>query len=338
MKKSYLIILLILPLFLFAQINEGKFIGAKEVHLPDYTYESFLDFPEDIENLSNEKKRFILLVHQKNCPYCARLSEQILSLESIKNKITNNFGLIEFNMFGDREVIGMDGKEYTEKEYAKKLALQFTPAILFFDENKTKVLQLNGFIKEKKLLLALDFISEKKEKEMSFNEYLTQKQTSAKDISFVKADFINTNLKALARSESKKELAILFETPNCEECETLHTKYLNETMINGFIKQLDVARINLNHNQVMVSPKKLISYTNDFARSLQVSSSPTIVFFDKNGDEIIRIDSLYKMFHMQTIFDYVVSREYKNQKEFQRYLTDRSRAIRKQGLDVDIWK
>jgi thioredoxin-related protein len=88
----------------------------------------------------------------------------------------------------------------------------------------------------------------------------------------------------------------------------------------------------------MVRPDKLISYTNDFMEDLEINNTPTIVFFDTQGKEIIRIDSLYKMFHMQTIFDYVISGAYKNEKEFQRYLTKRSRAIRQQGIDVDIWK
>jgi thioredoxin-related protein len=338
MKKSYFVLLFMVPIFLFASVKEGKFYGAQEVHLPNYTYESFLDFPEDIQNLKNENKRFILFVHQKNCPYCARFSEKVLSQKSIKNKILKDFGLIEFNMFGDREVVGMDGETYSEKEYAKKLGLQFTPAILFFDENRTKILQLNGYIKKKKFLSALEYVAKKYENKETFNTYLMNKQNNKLNTDLIDESYINTNLKSLARSVNKNQLAILFEIPQCDECEILHKNYLQEPMINSFLKKLDVAQINLSHNQVIVTPKKLISYSNDFAKSLDVSSAPTIVFFDKKGDEIIRIDSLYKMFHMQSIFDYVVSGAYKNEKEFQRYLTNRSLSIRKQGIDVNIWE
>jgi thioredoxin-related protein len=339
MKKSVILVLLFLPLLLLGELKkEGKFIGAKEVHLPNYTYESFLDFPEDVDNLKNENKRLILLVHQKNCPYCARFSEKVLKKENIKNKILEHFGMVEFNMFGDREVVGFDGEDYTEKEYAKKLGLQFTPAILFYDENSSKILQLNGFIKEKKFNDALEYILNKKEKQLSFTQYLQEKEAKKNNIKIVKSDIFNTSLKSMSRTKSSKELAIFFESSQCEDCSIFHERYITDPFIKKQIRKIDVAQIDTAHNKVMVRPNRLISYTNDFIEDLKIDNIPTIVFFDNKGKEIIRIDSFYKMFHMQSIFDYVVSGAYKNEKEFQRYLTARSQAIREQGVDVDIWK
>jgi len=51
---------------------------------------------------------------------------------------------------------------------------------------------------------------------------------------------------------------------------------------------------------------------------------------------LLRSPSLFKTFHFQSIIDYVVSDTFKTEKEFQRYLRDRSHKIREQGKGVDI--
>jgi len=76
----------------------------------------------------------------------------------------------------------------------------------------------------------------------------------------------------------------------------------------------------------------------EWTKQLNISNTPTIIYCDENGDEIIRVESLFKTFHFQSIIDYVLSDAFKTEKEFQRYLTQRSNKIREQGKDVDIWK
>ena len=63
-----------------------------------------------------------------------------------------------------------------------------------------------------------------------------------------------------------------------------------------------------------------------------------MAFFDENANEIIRVESVFKNFHFQSIVDYVVSDSYKNEKEFQRYLSKRADSIRDKGTDVNIWE
>jgi hypothetical protein len=53
---------------------------------------------------------------------------------------------------------------------------------------------------------------------------------------------------------------------------------------------------------------------------------------------VIRSEAYFKRFHTQSLFDYVASGIYREEPDFQRYLTDRADAIRAEGQDVDIWK
>lgn len=335
MNLKMLYIILLVPLvFSFAAPKEGKFIGTKDVNLPSYTSESFLDLNEDINALAQENKRLLLFVHQNNCPYCARFINKVLNKTSIQEQIKKDFALVEYNMFGDRDVVGLDGNEYTEKEYAVKLGLQFTPVVMFFDENSQKILQLNGFIKEDKFIKALQYVASKQEKNLTFKDFLAKDTiTNTKKLAKNSSDEYS-----LVRKQDSKELLVFFNSSNCSDCNTLEEKYFKDPFIKKALSKLDVSYINTDKNMYMITPDNKTSSTKKFMRNLEVNLSPTLVFFDQKGKEIIRIDSLLELFHMQSVFDYVTSKAYKSEREFQRYLTKRSKEIRSKGIDVNIWK
>ena len=46
---------------------------------------------------------------------------------------------------------------------------------------------------------------------------------------------------------------------------------------------------------------------------------------------------MFRTFHTQSIFDYVLTEGYKEQPNFQRYLSDRAERLVEQGIDVNIW-
>ena len=54
--------------------------------------------------------------------------------------------VVAVNMFGDREVTTRDGDTLTEKAFAAAMRVQFTPTLLFFNEQGEVVLRLNGYI------------------------------------------------------------------------------------------------------------------------------------------------------------------------------------------------
>jgi thioredoxin-related protein len=68
-----------------------------------------------------------------------------------------------------------------------------------------------------------------------------------------------------------------------------------------------------------------------------VKFSPTIIFFDSLGKEVLRMEGAFKSFHTHGIFRYVNDRAYNQQPSFQRYLGDLAEHYREQGLDVNIW-
>lgn len=315
--------------------KHGKFLGGKESIKPSWFMESFLDFGEDIEELASNDKKLILYVHQANCPYCHLFVTKNLTNEKLKQKIIDNFAVVDINMFGDREVTDIDGETYTEKEYAIKHKVQFTPTLIFFDEKGKQQLRLNGYQNIKDLNTAIDYMKNDRYKLMPYKEYLVGNQKNAILIS--EPDLF-TPSKNFMRGSDAKKMAIFFESDNCNKCETLHEKLLKDKETRTLLKQIDNFQVDMNSSKSIVTPQRVITKVKDWTNALNITHTPTVIFFDEKGEEIIRVESLFKNFHFQTIVDYVVSDAYKEEKEFQRYLTKRANAIREKGIDVNIWE
>lgn len=337
LKNSIVLLSIVIISFSNAQEKPyGKFIGAKESITPSWFYASFLDLNEDISDATSNNKRVILYVSQNNCPYCHKFVNENLKDEKTVQKIKSNFNMINIDMFGNNEIIDTNGNSYIEKEFAIKHKIQFTPTLIFYDENSKEILRLNGYVDIRKFNIALDYAKDKKEKELVYKEYLSNQLSLSKNKELIKSELFTSN-KNFSRNKNSKEMAIFFESPNCDECETLHNKLLKDKTTLTLLKKLELNRVDINSLKSVITPKKFIKKVKDWTNELNITNTPTIIFFDEKGDEIIRVEGMLKNFHFQSIVDYVASSAYKEDKEFQRYLTKRANSIREKGIDVNIW-
>ena len=51
----------------------------------------------------------------------------------------------------------------------------------------------------------------------------------------------------------------------------------------------------------------------------------------------MRTEAMFRTFHTQSVFDYVLNGGYESQPNFQRYISERADRLIEQGIDVDIW-
>jgi thioredoxin-related protein len=321
-----------------ADTKRGAFIGGKDVNMPSWFSNSFLDLGEDIEELATNDKRLLLFIHQPNCPYCHRFVTKVLEEQSTKDKILKNFAVVDINMFGDREVTDVDGESYTEKEFAKKYGVQFTPTVIFYDENAKQILRLNGYMNGEKFNVALDYVAAKEETQVAYKDYFVQKMNLKTNKALIDEKDLFTKSSNFIRSRESAPFVLFFESANCSDCLVLHNKLLKDKIARELLKRIDVFQVDLDSSNSIVTPNRVIVKIKDWAKTLKITNSPTIIFFDNRGEEIIRIESMLKTFHFQSIVDYVVSGAYVNEKEFQRYLTIRANTIRDKGIDVNIWE
>ncbi|MEJ2178239.1 MAG: thioredoxin fold domain-containing protein [Gammaproteobacteria bacterium] len=326
----------------FAQDTEqsamGKFLGAKETTHPDWFKESFLDFEEDIAEAADQGKRLILYFHQDGCPYCNKLVEDNFSDPDIGKKVQELFDLVAINMWGDREVVQVGGKDFTEKTLAAALNVNFTPTLLFFAENKKVALRLDGYYPPVEFNHALDYVSARMETQQTFSEYLASytQQTGSGTLNSEEW-FLNPPYD-LTQFENKKPIAVMFEEPDCDPCDLLHQKTLRDPAAPALLEQFNIIQLNRWADTEIVKPDGMRTTAAKWAMDLGLGFSPSIVFFDATGQRIITIDAMFKTFHILGVFDYVASSAYLEEPSFQRFLTERAEHIRSTGEDVDIWK
>lgn len=338
--------------------EHGEYLGAKTATHPNWFKESFLDLDEDIADATANNKRLVLYFWQPGCPYCNQLWEDNFSQKAIVDKFRNNFEIIAMNMWGDRDVVSVAGKDFTEKAFSEALSIQYTPTLLFFDENKKVIHRLNGYIPPESFKQSLEFVSGKHEKSQSFARFVQTRSLQTGSLQenslqegkthknvienlheegFFSESLLNLDRSKDPKDKRKKYLAVFFEENNCKNCDLLHKKTLQDTMTRDLVKQFQSVQFHRHSEKLITTPAGEKIATKEWANKLGIAYLPAILFFDQKGKEVMRVDAQMRTFHIQSVFDYVLTEAYKTEKNFQRYISARADKIREKGIDVDIW-
>jgi thioredoxin-related protein len=260
------------------------------------------------------------------------------SQRSIVEKTRQHFVALAVNMWGDREVTWLDGRVMTEKELARVLKVQFTPTLLFFDEKGKVVVRLNGYYPPQRFEPVLDYVAGHLERRQALGDYLKQRvREPASSVLHDEPYFLGPPYD-LRRKPGAKPLAVLFETPHCSSCDELHREGLQRPEVRALVGGFDVARFSLAASTPLTSPAGRTTTAQAWARELDVTYTPTIVFFDRSGVEVFRIDAYLRPFHLAASFDYVAGGGYRSEPSFQRYLQARAERLRARGESVDLWR
>ena len=305
--------------------------GHKEQ--PDWFKVSFLDLFEDIEEAADNNKRLMVYYYQDGCPYCKKLIEDNFGQRDIADKTQQYFDVVSINLWGDKEVVVGD-KVYTEKQFAEALKVQYTPTLLFFDENNKIVFRANGYYPPEKFSALLDYIGKKQELDISYQDYM--EKVNPQPATGLLHDDINTVVSIEDLSKHEKPLLVMFEQKRCNSCDELHVEMLKRKESVELLSQFNVAVLDMWSNQIITTPGGNRLKIRDWVKQLDVKYAPSLLFFDDKGDEVFRIDAYLKSFHVQSVMDYVASGAYKSQSNFQRYIDERADHLREQGIEVNL--
>ena len=318
--------------------HQGQSLGAIETEYPHWFHDGFLDLKDDVATAGAAGKRLMIIFTQNGCPYCNAFVERNLAQKDIEELLRNKFEVVAINLVGDRSVTHVDGKKYTEKTFAAALKVQFTPTILFFNEKSEIILRLNGYLPPEQFRIAVNYLVEKSG-QLSYRDFVELNAPPPKAGSMYKEPyFLPLPYNLIRKSAGKsKPLAVFFEQKDCPNCDTLHQKILVDMETRKLIAKYDAVQLDMWDKTPLITPDGKSSTARDWAKQLDIKYAPTIVLFNEEGKEIIRSEAFLKLFHTQTLFDYVQSGGYKKQPSFQRYLSSRSEHLREQGKDVDIW-
>jgi thioredoxin-related protein len=324
-KAGVRLFALLVALFAFALPAPARVPSPRAVDIPEWFSESLLELRDEVRDAAAQGKRVLLYFGQDGCPYCTALMQTNFSQRLIAEKTRRHFVAIALNLWGDREVAWLDGRRMSEKALGRELRVQFTPTLLFLDEQGALALRLNGYLPPHRFEAALDYAAGLAGKGMRYDEYIKSTIKEAASATLHDEAYFSPPPVALMGA---KPVALLFETPYCAGCDELHREGLQRPEVRRLLERFSVYRLTLND---MRTPRAT------WARELRVAYTPTIVLFDR-GKEVFRIDTYLRPFHLASALDYVASGAYRKQPSFQRYLQARAERLRTRGERVDLWK
>ena len=305
---------------------------------PDWFKVSFLDLYEDVGEAAGNGKRLMVYFFQDGCPYCKKLLEDNFGQRAISDKTRQYFDVVALNIWGDREVTIGD-RVLTEKAFAAALKVQYTPTLLFFDENHKVVFRANGYYPPQKFDVVLDYVGQHREKQLSFQDYLAQ--VAPEPASGRLHDEITTLSNPLDLKHALnpgRHLLVMFEQRQCSSCDELHLDILQRPESRELLKRFDIVVLDMWSDDGIVIPDGRKMKVRDWAKKLDIRYAPSLVYFNDQGEEVFRSDAWLKAFHIQSVMDYVSSNAYQRQSNFQRYIDERADHLREQGVVIDLMK
>ena len=293
----------------------------EELTYPDWFKLSLGDLNDDLNEATLAGKQGIITYFgQKRCAYCEQFFETSLADPDIKNYLLKHYDLIAFDIWGIDDIIDTDGNQYSERELSIRYKTNFTPSLVFYNNEGTAVFRLRGFYPPYKFRAALKYVAEEFYKKESFSEYIARANPGEFFLlsGLNERDFFIAGLHDLSSlNKNGRTTAVFFEQGNCHACDLLHSGPLSKALNLTEIEKMNVIQLNMWGDTPVTTPKGKKTTAKLWAKTLNLFYAPSIVFFDENGEEIIRVDSVTHFYRLWGVLDYVNKKGYKDTNNYQ---------------------
>jgi len=306
---------------------------AESLTHPDWFIKSSGDLRDDLKDaLAAGKIGLIIYFGQDRCSYCEQFIKNSLNASDIEHYTRKNYDVININIWSTLDIIDTDGKEYTERDLSIHYDTNFTPSLIFYDRKGKPVFRLRGYYPPYKFRAALKYVAEEFYLKESFRDYLARAEPG---LFFVEEGlnerefFIEPpyDLKAII-SKNKRPLMVSFEQGDCHACDLLHTSPLNQPDTLEQIKKMDSVQLDMWSDTPVVTPDGYTTTAKGWAKQLGLFYAPTLIFFDADGKEIIRIDSVVKFYRLLGVLNYINQGGYLTEQNYQSWQLKQRKIIK----------
>jgi len=291
--------------------------------LPEWFKLSFLDLREDLDEAKRNKRGLIIYFGRHDCPYCKALLEHNWGMPDIVKYTRAHFDVVAIDVLGNRQVTDLNGKEQSEKAFAIASQAQFTPTLYLYDNRGKLALKLTGYRPPYQFRAALEYTADHHQLEGSFRQYLARAETAysyGTDTLNEYADFHPPSfLDSYSQHKHDKPLLIVFERTHCHACDVLHAGPLNDPQIRKMLDQMDAVQLDMWRDIKVNMPDGKQTTSKHWADELDLSYAPTLIFYDANGKEIIRVSSVLGFYRLHGILRYVLSGGYRQYPNYQQW-------------------
>ncbi|MDH3342442.1 MAG: thioredoxin fold domain-containing protein [Gammaproteobacteria bacterium] len=289
---------------------------------PKWFKKSSGDLRDDLQDaLDANKKGLIIYFGQNRCSYCEQFIKNSLNSSDIEYYTRKNYDFINIDIWSSMDIIDTDGKEYTERDLSIHYDTNFTPSLVFYDRKGKPIFRLRGYYPPYKFRAALKYVAEEFYLKEPFRDYLARAEQGLFFLSsglnerdfFIEPPY---DLKTII-NKNKQPLMVSFEQGNCHACDLLHSSPLNQKETLDQIDKITSVQLDMWSDTKVITPDGYTTTAKDWAKQLGLFHAPTLIFFDTNGKEIIRIDSIVKFYRLLGVLRYINQGGYLTDRNYQ---------------------
>jgi len=340
--------LIALALFLAgaASVPAADFNDAELAHIeyPNWFVDDpFSDLAEALGNAQSEGKRGLMVLWTtQGCSYCAAFIDKSLGNPAISARVQKNFASVGFEIFDDKEMTDPLGKQLPIKRFAELEGAGFAPTLAFYAADGTRVARTVGYLSPERFTAMLDYVIGERYRSETLPDYFRRVSRMAAapaagagikdDPLFAGPPF------ALDRSRfpADRPLLVLFEQPACAECEDFHAGVLALPEVRDALSRFEVVRLDASDGKTPVlAPDGSRVDPASWFEITGFSRTPALLFFDENGNEVLKTDALVRRQRMMNSLNFVLERAYEKNWTYQRFARSKAieRNLREQQLN-----
>lgn len=139
-----------------------------------FFHQSFGDLREELSAAKQEGQSVLMLVFENDdCPWCRKVRATMLNRSSVQDYFRKHFRILSLDTEGDTPVVGFDGKEIAEKDFALKInRVRATPTFIFYDlEGKQLTKYIGSPRNIEELMWLSEFVLDGHYKNSNFEKY-----------------------------------------------------------------------------------------------------------------------------------------------------------------------
>lgn len=314
----------------FVEFNDAPL--EEPLSFPDWFKLSFLDLREDVREVQETGKQgLVVYFGQKYCAYCKQFLERDLEAEDIQAYVREHFDVIGLDIHGDRTVTDLHGNELAESALAVRDKTNFTPSMIFYNAEGQEVLRLRGYYPPYRFRAALEYVADAHYKDENFRQYLARADVplvfEPGDLSDEPVFLPGPYMQDRSVIPGERPLVVFFEQGNCHACDVLHTGPMQDPAIRARFEQLENIQLSFWSDTPVITPSGERLTARQWGENLGLFYTPTLIFFDNDGGEIMRVDSVVQFYRLRNVLDYILSGGYREYPTFQRWRTLRNSRL-----------
>jgi thioredoxin-related protein len=285
---------------------------------------SFLDLRDDLADAVAQGKRGLAVYFgQRHCPYCRSLMEVNFADPAIAHYTQRHFEVVALDIHGYRQVTDLQGRTLSESRLATRERARFSPTLIFYDANGKQALRLSGYYPPYPFMAALEYVADGHYQRETLREYIDRATPGLafEEGEMNEAPFLDQPPHRFNRRHfaAQRPLMVLFDQGNCHACDVMHTIPLQQAEIRRLIEQFDTAQLDRRGDEPIVTPNGDRRTSREWADELEIFYTPTLIFFDQQGEEIIRVDSVAGILRLRDVMEFVLSEAWRHGTSFSEF-------------------